>query len=335
MASLISVTGESLHEEEIDDAVPGATPFFKVDFDEIEDGEIVPMDKLPSNPQEYLRGVMQQARNTPNVVVAKIDPSKIKPKLKPAIPSKYLSEQVTEVRSDLIPSKEWQEQQLVDFATTREEYIRHLAKLKSISRQTKKRPKLPIYPLPPWEDEESWKFLCFGRNLKRKKQETDEDNNENTISQGAHAKESDEDDNLQNALIAGGRTTADILADQINSEEDRTVDLSTLEEGFPPMMRILLRMDSNQVEANLEYHTRWMEEDGFSHEQGRWMYALLSCLEKPLFPTVISVLRELSRKCKELRSRLDPQDKTSLNGLNLIICIVGRYFDQTDLADPW
>lgn len=331
-----SITGESLHEDEVDDVVPGATPFFQIDLQEIENGDIVSMDKLPSNPQEYLRGVIQQARNTPNVVVAKIDPSKIKQKLKPAIHSKYLNEKSMPLRSELVPTKEWQKQQLADFAVTREEYIRHLAKLKSISRQTKKRPKLPIYPLPPWDDEESWKCLCFGKSLKRQKQETVEGKPEITSSRDDDGGESSgEIDDLQNALIAGGRTTVDILADQMNNEEDRTVDLSTLEEGFPPMMRILLRMDSNQVEANLEYHTRWMDEDGFSHEQGRWIYALLSCLEKPLFPTVISVLRELSRKCMELRAKLDIQDKTSLNGLNLIICIVARYFDQTDLADPW
>ena len=45
------------------------------------------------------------------------------------------------------PSVEWCEKQIKHFCRARAEYTRHLAHLKSIKRQTKKRPKLPIYPL--------------------------------------------------------------------------------------------------------------------------------------------------------------------------------------------
>lgn len=53
-----SVTGERLHEDEIDDAIPGATPFFQIDLEDVKSGKYVPSDGMPSNPQEYLKSVV-------------------------------------------------------------------------------------------------------------------------------------------------------------------------------------------------------------------------------------------------------------------------------------
>lgn len=38
--------------------------------------------------------------------------------------------------------------------------------------------------------------------------------------------------------------------------------------------------------------------------QGRWLYALLACLEKPLLPEAHSSIRQLARRCAQLRSTL-------------------------------
>ena len=38
--------------------------------------------------------------------------------------------------------------------------------------------------------------------------------------------------------------------------------------------------------------------------QGRWLYALLVCLEKPLAPEACSLLRTLARNCANLRASL-------------------------------
>ena len=38
--------------------------------------------------------------------------------------------------------------------------------------------------------------------------------------------------------------------------------------------------------------------------QGRWFYALLVCLEKPLLPETTSLLRTLARLCATLRASL-------------------------------
>lgn len=38
--------------------------------------------------------------------------------------------------------------------------------------------------------------------------------------------------------------------------------------------------------------------------QGRWLYSLLACLEKPLLPEAHSSIRQLARRCAQLRSTL-------------------------------
>lgn len=39
----------------------------------------------------------------------------------------------------------------------------------------------------------------------------------------------------------------------------------------------------------------------FKFTQGRWFYALLACLEKPLLPEAHSLIRQLARRCSEVR----------------------------------
>lgn len=88
------------------------------------------------------------------------------------------------------------------------------------------------------------------------------------------------------------------------------------------------------MENLLEYHVQWLKTSTFTEHRGRWLYALLAKLEKPLKPEMGSLIRNLARTCSTLRSKLASPDDPLLIQLNLFICVVGRYFDQTDLADP-
>lgn len=61
-------------------------------------------------------------------------------------------------------------------------------------------------------------------------------------------------------------------------------------------------------------------------------------LEKPLTPDVSSQLRDLALLCSRQRLVLaklgdQQQASSSLAAVNLFICLVARYFDQTDLVD--
>ncbi|XP_064606926.1 gem-associated protein 2-like isoform X2 [Liolophura sinensis] len=103
--------------------------------------------------------------------------------------------------------------------------------------------------------------------------------------------------------------------------------------GTPPLLSIIVGMDQTSVIRVLEYHINWFEATGFTTEQGRWFYALLASLEKPLRPEACALLRSLARHCATLRATLDSPADPLLIQLNLLITLITRYFDQGDLAD--
>lgn len=93
------------------------------------------------------------------------------------------------------------------------------------------------------------------------------------------------------------------------------------------------------------WHVELMEKK-FSAYQGRWLYALLAAIEKPLSPEAFDSLRALARAASRARAKLGQQivaeattqDNTqmtreNITALSLLICLVSRYFSQTDLAD--
>ncbi|KAF5280990.1 hypothetical protein FQA39_LY05195 [Lamprigera yunnana] len=67
---------------------------------------------------------------------------------------------------------------------------------------------------------------------------------------------------------------------------------------------------------------------------GCWIYNILATIQKPLNPDLCVLLRQLSRVCSKIRSKLPPDALTNLYvPLNLFICIIGKYFGQLDLTD--
>lgn len=103
--------------------------------------------------------------------------------------------------------------------------------------------------------------------------------------------------------------------------------------GFPPLLSIVSKLNQSTVLVVLEILISWFEERDFAPQLGCWLYALLACLEKPLIPEAHSSIRQLARRCAQLRSTLECQDDEKLPPLNLLICLVARYFEQSDLAD--
>ncbi|XP_015686182.1 gem-associated protein 2-like, partial [Protobothrops mucrosquamatus] len=121
------------------------------------------------------------------------------------------------------------------------------------------------------------------------------------------------------------------LTDQILSDENPGIDYVQI--GFPPLLSIVSRMNQATVTSVLEYLKNWLVEKEFTPELGRWLYALLACLEKPLLPEAHSLIRQLARQCSEVRVLEENKNDEKVSALNLLICLVGRYFDQYDLAD--
>uniref|UniRef100_G3MNT0 Gem-associated protein 2 n=1 Tax=Amblyomma maculatum TaxID=34609 RepID=G3MNT0_AMBMU len=103
--------------------------------------------------------------------------------------------------------------------------------------------------------------------------------------------------------------------------------------GIHPLVSIVTTIQQQKIEAIISYSTQWIEEDGFCASMGKWLYALLACVEKPLHPDICSNIRALARACAAARRKLTSKEDPNLAPLNLIICLIASYFSQTDLAD--
>uniref|UniRef100_A0A3P8XH36 Gem-associated protein 2 n=1 Tax=Esox lucius TaxID=8010 RepID=A0A3P8XH36_ESOLU len=216
------------------------------------------LNEPPRNPQEYLRQVQLEASLCPDVVVAKIDPKKLRKK-------QTVNVSLTGCQAappGFSPSIKWQRQQVSNFSEIRQ---------------------------PKQDAEEQWKRFCLGENVYLNSPTND----------------------------AGGENPG----------------LDYVKVGFPPFLSIVSRLNQATVSAVLEYLINWFEENGFVPQLGRWLYALLACLEKPLLPEAHSLIRQLARRSSEVRANLENQEDERLSPLNLMICLVARYFDQNDLAD--
>ncbi|XP_071389116.1 gem-associated protein 2 isoform X1 [Centroberyx affinis] len=245
---------------------------------EVGDGtEDLDLNGPPRNPREYLRQVQLEASLCPEVVVAQIDPKKLKKKQ--TVNASVAGCQAAPV--GFSPSLTWQQHQVSCFSEIRQSITKHRNHWSS---QTLDDNVL----MPKLTDEEGWKRFCLGEK------------------------------------VYLGTSSCD-------ADTDPALDYSKV--GFPPFLSIVSRLNQATVSVVLESLISWFEERDFVPQLGRWLYALLACLEKPLLPEAHSLIRQLARRCALLRSTLESQEDERLSALNLLICLVARYFEQNDLAD--
>lgn len=119
-----------------------------------------------------------------------------------------------------------------------------------------------------------------------------------------------------------------------DKERWRNVCYTSAPPAIAPLLSIVAAMPQHTVDNVINYNTQWIQEKGFCHEMGVWLYALLACLEKPLHPEACSNIRALARACASARRSLASKTDERLLPLNLVICLIARYFSQQDLADP-
>uniref|UniRef100_A0A3P9BLJ3 Gem-associated protein 2 n=1 Tax=Maylandia zebra TaxID=106582 RepID=A0A3P9BLJ3_9CICH len=215
----------------------------------------------PRNPQEYLRQVQLETSLCPEVVVAQIDPKKLRKK-------QTVNASVAGCHAAPVgfsPSLRWQQQQVSNFSEVRQSITR---RRKHWTSQTLDDNVL----MPKLTDEEGWKRFCLGEKV----------------------------------YLGTSSSHTDAEPDLIR----RYVCLR-----FPTCLQSTVLMV-------LEILIGWFEEREFVPQLGRWLYALLACLEKPLLPEAHSSIRQLARRCAQLRSTLDSQEDDKLPALNLLICLV-------------
>ncbi|XP_059209544.1 gem-associated protein 2 [Centropristis striata] len=229
----------------------------------------------PRNPREYLRQVQLEASLCPEVVVAQIDPKKLKKKQ--TIHASVAGCHAAPV--GFCPSLSWQQHQVSNFSDVRQSITKNRIHWSSHTLDDN-------VQMPKLTDEEGWKRFCLGEK------------------------------------VYLGHTDA---------EPEPALDYSKV--GFPPFLSIVSRLNQSTVLMVLETLICWFEEHDFVPQLGRWLYGLLACLEKPLLPEAHSSIRQLARRSAQLRSTLESQEDEKLPALNLLICLVARYFEQNDLAD--
>ncbi|NXW07235.1 GEMI2 protein, partial [Fregetta grallaria] len=140
-----------------------------------------------------------------------------------------------------------------------------------------------------------------------------------------------EDEEGWKKFCLGERVYSEI--DALSDNENLGIDY--IKVGFPPLLSIVSRMNQVSLPLGIAYFKEMLLIKTLLLEstQGRWLYALLACLEKPLLPEAHSLIRQLARRCSEVRVLEENKNEEQISALNLIICLVSRYFDQRDLAD--
>lgn len=105
-------------------------------------------------------------------------------------------------------------------------------------------------------------------------------------------------------------------------------------DGNLPLVSTVIRLSQSLTVNLLEYSITWIKKFDFCHEIGHWIYALLACLNEPFDNNTYSILRNVSRACSRARFKhTEISDKSLINSMNLIICIIGRHYGQLDLTD--
>ncbi|XP_047915638.1 gem-associated protein 2 isoform X3 [Anser cygnoides] len=186
-----------------------------------------------------------EAARCPDVVVAQIDPKKLRKKQTVNI-SISGCQPAPEGYS---PTLKWQQQQVANFSAVRQSLNKHRNHWRSQHLDSN-------VNMPKLEDEEGWKKFCLGERV----------------------------------------------YSEIDSRSDNeNLGIDYMKVGFPPLLSIVSRMNQATVTSVLEYLIIWFGEKKFTPELGRWFYALLACLEKPLLPEAHSLIRQLARRCSEVR----------------------------------
>jgi gem associated protein 2 len=64
--------------------------------------------------------------------------------------------------------------------------------------------------------------------------------------------------------------------------------------------------------------------------RSQWLFALTAWLDKPVHAETAAALRQLLRRCCQLRAGLQQYDDPTLPLLNILIAISGAYFCQDE-----
>ncbi len=286
---------------------------------------------------EYLSWVRHQAGQLPGVTRANIDITAYNMNQTKYMPS---IDPIPSCPADLLPSSQWENNLLHEFSE-----LRCLLERLACDESTRERK----YAVPALKDNKGWYKFCFGD----KKFTSDE-----TIDNfGKEDNEECEDDDhiMEEDPIVSLEDKKKVLLDRVLLEnedgmvhEDDGIEDKAINEAIlavemasewkgmtnvTPSTSLLLQFDQVMTQRVLAYQIDWLKScNQISTEAGKWIFALLARIDKPLSIDSSSMIRDLYRIVASMRSTLASSEITDdkLAVLNTLITVSGLYFGQAD-----
>ena len=97
-----------------------------------------------------------------------------------------------------------------------------------------------------------------------------------------------------------------------------------------PTTSFLLSLDHIKINVLFKYHVSWLSSSVITSHGALWIYALLSRMELPLEISLSGNIRTLLWQCVQQRED-ECEEHTNIHTLELLITILGVYFQQLDL----
>mmetsp|Transcript_6122 Transcript_6122/g.7116 ORF Transcript_6122/g.7116 Transcript_6122/m.7116 type:complete len:362 (+) Transcript_6122:73-1158(+) len=242
---------------------------------------------------------------------------------------------IRSVNGDLTKD-EWISSTLSNFSSLRV-YIKQCHE-SGIGRSSKSYNRMPV---PMSKDQVGWHTFCLGWDEARGNVGgyfQDDDSDERDDESISNINDGSDDNGSKNISVQNGSTVEAIVT-------SKTWDISTVPTtGHKPCTTLLCQFDQIIIRRVLSHHAYYLSQDwDFTESRGRWIYALLSRLEKPLHWNETSMLRGLLRNLCQLRADMDLDERLgiqkdlvrskTLSILNVLIVVMGVYFEQGGGAD--
>lgn len=231
------------------------------------------------------------------------------------------------IADDDLTMDEWISTTLSNFSSLRV-YIKQCHE-SGIGRSSRSYNRMPV---PMSKDQVGWHTFCLGWDEARG-------------NVGGYFQDDDSDERDDESMLSIDDKSDNNSSKHITVHNDSTVkamvtnkawDISTVPAtGHKPSTTLLCQFDQIIIRRVLSHHAYYLSQDWeFTESRGRWIYALLSRLEKPLHWDETSMLRGLLRNLCQLRADIDlNQQRKTMSILNVLIAVMGVYFEQGGGAD--
>jgi survival of motor neuron protein-interacting protein 1 len=161
-------------------------------------------------------------------------------------------------------------------------------------------------PLPPMKDRPGWHTFCVG-------------DAEAQGNAGSYFHDDDDDD------------------DNDDPDDSSEEEIPDWQKGIPPnghipSTRLVLQLDQVLVRIVLSHLCHYVSEgwSPLAPQRAAWIYALLAKLEQPIHRDDAAILFSLLKKLTQVRATLKADERTKIASLNVLIVLVGVYFEQGD-----